>query len=179
MKLLKSARAWKGVYDKIIIISPTFMLQPIWKQISPSGVSVYLEFREEIIMDLMRQQTEDSTRKTLILLDDLGEDILHKAKSVFHKLIANSRHLNISVIHLCQKLTQSPTYCRSNTDCFISFASLATREREALFAEVSLVDKKSFAKMFAGATNEPYSTFCATFKNGKLRFYQNLEHELQ
>jgi hypothetical protein len=157
------------------------MLQPIWGQISPDGVSVYLAFSAEIIENLMAKQTEHRESRVLLLLDDLGEDVLRckVATPVFHKLIANSRHLNISVVWLCQKITQTPTYVRANTDCFISFASLATRERESLYNEVSLTDKKSFAAMFASATQEQYSTFTATFKNGKLSYWQNLEHSIK
>ena len=134
VKLLKSKRGWKGVYDKVVIISPTFPLQPIWGQISPAGVNVHLAFTTEIIEDLMKQQTENRDRKVLLLLDDLGEDVHHskEAKPVFHKLVANSRHLNISLVWLCQRNTQAPTFVRSNTDCYISFASLSARERSTL-----------------------------------------------
>ena len=117
----------------------------------------------------------------LLILDDLGEDVLRckTATPVFHKLIANSRHLNISIVWLAQKITQVPTYARANADCFISFASLATRERDALFNEVSMTDKKTFASMFADATMDQYGTFAATFKDGQLKFYKNLETEIK
>ena len=68
---------------------------------------------------------------------------------------------------------------RANADMFISFASLATRERDALFNEVSMTDKRSFAAMFANATMDQYSTFGATFKDGQLKFYKNLETEIK
>jgi len=181
VKLLKSNRAWCNVYDNVIIISPTFLLQSaVWGQISPDGVTVHLSFSTEVILDLMQRQTENREPRVLLILDDLGEDVLRckTATPVFHKLIANSRHLNISIVWLAQKITQVPTYARANADCFISFASLATRERDALFNEVSMTDKKSFASMFANATMDQYSTFAATFKDGQLKFYKNLEDEI-
>ena len=127
------------------------------------------------------KQTQNRKPRVLLILDDLGEDVLRckSATPVFHKLIANSRHLNISIVWLCQKITQSPTYARANSDVFISFASLSTRERDALFNEVSMTDKKSFAAMFADATMDQYSTFAATFKDGQLRFYKKLEIEIK
>jgi hypothetical protein len=157
------------------------MLQPVWGQISPDGVSVYLAFNVEIIETLMQQQTVNRVQRVLLLLDDLGEDVCRSkdATAVFHKMIANSRHLNISIVWLAQKITQVPTYARANADCFISFASLATRERDALFNEVSMTDKKTFAAMFADATRDQYSTIAATFKDGQLRFYKNLEEEIK
>jgi serine kinase of HPr protein (carbohydrate metabolism regulator) len=177
IKLLKSPRGWRNVYDKVIIISPTFMLQPIWGQLSPKGITVHLEFQAETIIELMAAQTETRDRRVLLLLDDLGEDVCRSkdATAVFHKMIANSRHLSISIVWLAQKITQIPTYARANADSFISFASLATRERDALFNEVSMVDKRTFADMFVEATTDQYSTFAATFKAGQLHYFKDLE----
>lgn len=129
----------------------------------------------------MTDQTADKSNTVLLILDDCGNDIVQEktAKDIFHKMIANSRHLNISIVWLCQKITQAPTYARANTDCFISFASLATRERDALYNEVSMTDKKSFQAMFSDATGDQYSTFAATFKNGSLHYYKNLTVELK
>ena len=84
----------------------------------------------------------------------------------------------ISIVWLCQKLTQCPCWARSQCDCFISFASLATRERDAMFNEVSMTDKKEFARMFREACSEQYSTFAATFKDGALHYYKNLDEEI-
>ena len=169
------------MYDKVIIISPTFMLQPIWGQLSPTGISVHLEFKAETIIELMTAQTENRDRRVLLLLDDLGEDVCRSkdATAVFHRMIANSRHLSISIVWLAQKISQVPCYARTNADSFISFASLATRERDALFNEVSMVDRKTFAAMFVQATTDQYSTFAATFKQGQLCYYTNLEEEIK
>jgi uncharacterized C2H2 Zn-finger protein len=177
IKLLKSPRAWLGVYDSIKIISPTFPLQPVWGAISPEGVTVHLQFSVDVITELMEKQTADRSKSVLLILDDLGEDV-HRcpgAKAVFHKLIANSRHLNISIVWLCQKLTQSPTYARTNCDNFITFSSLATRERDCLFHEVAMTDKRSFNKLMTDCTAEAYSTLSCTFRDGQLKYYKNLE----
>ena len=180
VKLLCSEHGFKGIYDQIIIISPTFMLQPIWARISPDGINVYLEFNPQVLQNLMNEQTANRTKKILLILDDLGEDIVRSKEGapIFHKLIANSRHLNISIICLHQKLTQAPTYLRANADVFITFASLSTRERDALYNEISVTDRKTFSRIFATATEEQYSTFAASFKDGKLRYYKNLESEI-
>jgi hypothetical protein len=179
LQLLRSERAWKGVYDEIIIISPTFLLQPIWTSISSTGITVHLGFTEQIISDLMIKQ-EKNQQRVLLILDDLGEDVHHckEAKATFHKLIANSRHLHISIVWLCQKLTQSPTFFRANTDVFVSFASLSTRETECLYNEISICDKKRFHQMFRDCTESQYSFFAATFQNGKLEYFKNLKHKI-
>ena len=148
--------------------------------LSPIGISVHTTFNTSIVDTLMASQTENREKRVLLLLDDLGEDVHHskEAKPIFHKLVANSRHLNISLLWLCQRITQAPTFVRSNTDCFISFASLSTREREALYNEVSMTDKRTFADMFSRATQDQYSTFCAVFKGGKLNYYKDLDEPI-
>ena len=47
-----------------------------------------------------------------------------------------------------------------------------------MFNEVSMTDKKEFARMFREACSEQYSTFAATFKDGALHYYKNLDEEI-
>ena len=63
------------------------------------------------------------------------------------------------------------------TCSLINFASLSTRERDALYNEISVTDRKTFSRIFATAT-EQYTTFAASFKDEKLRYYKNLESEI-
>ena len=179
VKLLRSV--WKGIYDSVVVISPTFLLQQnVWSQIKPEGIRVYLQFRHDTIENLLTEQTQNRN-KLLLLIDDVGEDVLRDVatRPLMHKLIANSRHLRTSIVWLAQKLTQIPTYARANTDVFINFASLSTRERQALYDEVSICSLPAFTKMFNESTKEPYSTFCASFQNGKLEYYVNLEKKIE
>ena len=177
IKLLKDIDAFRGQYEEIIIVSPTFKLQPVWKQLSPEGITVYESFSDAVLETIYKEQ--QSNVNTLLILDDNGDDLRKVSPSIFNKLISNSRHLNLSIIALLQKITQSPTILRSNTDCFIVFSACSERERLALFAEIGTMSKKEFEIIFNDSTNEQYSCFVSSIQDGKIRFYKNFKHEIK
>ena len=142
IKLLKDVDGFRGQYQEIVNVSPTFKLQPVWKQLSPEGITVYETFSDSVLAKIHKEQ--QSNVNTLLILDDNGDDLRKVSPSVFNKLISNSRHLNCSIIALLQKLTQAPTILRANTDCFIVFSACSERERLALFAEIGTMSKKEF-----------------------------------
>ena len=158
---------WCGVFHDIVIVSPTFQaqFQGLWSKLSPNGITVHESITDELIEKLLRQ-TAGATRDTLLILDDLGQDLRNIKQSVLNKLVSNSRHYRLSIICLHQKLTQSPTIFRANADCFISFASCSYLEREALWREISTVDKKTFNRMFASATRQAHSFMVSTIDKG-------------
>jgi hypothetical protein len=177
IKLLKDKDGFRGQYEEIVIVSPTFKLQPVWKQLSPEGITVYESFSDSVLEKIYKDQQPGVS--TLLILDDNGDDLRKVSPSVFNKLISNSRHLNCSIICLLQKLSQSPTILRSNTDVFIVFSACSIRERDALHSEIGTVDKKTFEKMFNECTSEQYSCFVASIINGQIRFYKNFQHEIR
>jgi hypothetical protein len=177
IKLLKDKDGYKNQYEEIIIVSPTFKLQPVWKQLSPEGISIFESFSDAVLEKIYKEQ--QSNVNTLLILDDNGDDLRKVSPSIFNKLISNSRHLNCSIIALLQKLSQAPTILRSNADVFIVFSACSVRERDALHSEIGTVDKKTFEKMFNECTSEQYSAFVASIINGQIRFHKNFKEEIK
>ena len=145
----------------------------------PEGVTVHLEWSNGIIEQLMARQTADKSRSVLLILDDNGEDIRRDRDSqkTFNMLVSNSRHLSISIVFLAQRVTQIPTFMRAQTDCFMVFGSVSTRERESLYNEVSVLDKPDFKRMFSAATTGEHGFFVASFQRGTLKYYKSCETE--
>ena len=126
---------WKSVYDDVIIVSPTFKLQnSAWGKIdTTSGFKIYYNFDETTLVEIYNDALENPTkRKKLLILDDNGQDIKKIRQGTFNKLISNSRHMNLSMVVLLQKLTQSPTILRSNADTFCMFSAFARFESETV-----------------------------------------------
>ena len=174
-KLLCSWTGWRGVYDEIIFVSPTFKSQfdGLWSKIDPAGVTVHERIDEQFIENLLQEQST-STKNSLLILDDCGEDLRKVSPSTVNKLVSNSRHYKLSIICLHQKLTQSPTIMRANADSVVSFAACSYLERDCLWREVSTVDKKEFLRIFNQATTEKHSFLVSTIdKGGRLRFYES------
>jgi energy-coupling factor transporter ATP-binding protein EcfA2 len=170
-KLLKTV--YLGVYEKIIFVSPTFEAQlSLWGTLDPAGISVFSSLTNEFLTNLLAQQMKTRT-KTLLILDDNGEDFKKVAPSIVNKLVSNSRHINLSIIGLFQKLTQAPTILRGNADCIIAFAASSYLERDCLWREISVVDKKEFQRIFNTATeNNDHGFLCSSIgRDGSLKFY--------
>ena len=172
---------WKGVYDDIIIVSPTFKLQnSAWGKIdTSSGFKIYDNFDEKTLVGIYNNALENPTRKKLLILDDNGEDIKKIRQNIFNKLVSNSRHMNLSMVVLLQKLTQAPCILRSNADTFACFSACSIRERDALFNEIGTLDKKEFAKHFNHCTAMPHCAFVASVQEGRIRFYDNFSTEIK
>jgi hypothetical protein len=119
--------SWRFQYDRIIFVSPTFRSQydSLWHKLSPEGIQVHEFIDESVIQNLMDKLSNDKKRPrpaTLLVLDDLGEEFRKFCPRVVNMLVSNSRHFNLSVVCLHQRLTQSPPIVRANADCIIAFS---------------------------------------------------------
>jgi hypothetical protein len=161
-----------GVFEEIIIISPTFRLQydKLWSQLSPEGITVHEQLNDELLNAIFRAQNPRTN--SLIIFDDNGADIRKVDQTVFNKLISNSRHTQTSMMFLSQRVSQNAPIIRSQTDIWIVFAASSYMEREIMYREVSVVDRKTFQQMFSSATETPHSYLVSCIDvGGRMRFY--------
>jgi hypothetical protein len=161
----------------VIIVSPTFHLQKVWNTIAKEGVTVYNEFSTEILEKIYTAKQSKTHIQTLLILDDNGDDLKRINQPIFQKMVSNSRHLNLSMVVLLQKITQAPTHLRSNSDSYVVFSACSTREIDQLYAEIGILDKQRFQILFRDAVQNQYSCFVGSMIDGKLRFYKNFEVE--
>lgn len=161
------------MYDKVVLISPTIENQAAWEKIDLSDVEVYEEINDTILNALLKERSENyKDSKMLVVCDDLGEDLRRCDIKILNKLISNSRHLQLSMVFLHQKVTQCHPCVRVNADTIIIFSSSSYQERECLWKEVSSVEKREFNKIMNQATSEPYGyLMCSTGKDGKMYMY--------
>lgn len=174
VRLLKTV--WCGIYDEIIICSTTFQAQynKLWSQISPEGISVYPELNDSFIDYVLNRVSRQTNTNTLLILDDNGEQMRKCNPQHVNLLVSNSRHYNLSICSLNQKLSQLPTIFRANVSTFLSFPACSWLEREALWKEVSCVDRKTFRRIFDMATTQKHTFLCSTIdKGGRLRFFHS------
>ena len=172
LKLLTTC--WRYRYREIIFISPTFAAQfdGLWSKLDPSGITVHKELSEELINKIMKK-VENAAHNTMLILDDCGEELKKMPQRTINLLVSNSRHYKLSIVCLHQKLTQSPTIIRTNTDCVIAFAACSYQQLQALWEMVSTTDRRSFVKMFAETTKDNHSFMVSIItKGGKLKFYE-------
>lgn len=171
MDLLKNE--WAQRYDRLVIFSPTIAHQTVWEGIDLSDVETFSSVTNAHLQGICAEREANyATTSLLVVFDDMGEDLRHVDQSLLNKAVSNSRHLKLSMVFLNQKLTQSPTVVRTNADTFLIFSSSSFCELDALWREVSCVDRKQFSALMRQATSDDYGCLvCSTSKEGRLCFY--------
>lgn len=176
--LLRDPRGFKKKFHKIIFISPTFATQydSLWKCLDPEGITVYEEVSDRLLDSILLEQKKNP-EPTLLVMDDIADALRTQVdQNTLNLLIANSRHLQLSICVLSQKLTMLPTLLRSQTDTYIMYAACSYIEVEALAREVSTMPKKEFLEFFHTATAAPYAFLCiGVYKGGKVELHPNFE----
>lgn len=177
--LLLDPQGYNKKYDRIIFISPTFRTQyeGLWKALDPKGITVYEEVSETLLTQIIEQQF-GTDKNCLVVFDDCGENLKHLPQEALNLFISNSRHLHLSVVFLNQRFIQIPTIVRANTDCFIVFSACSQTELDALYREVSIVDKKKFMQLFRSVTDKPYAYLCISVIAGKISFFANCKEPI-
>jgi hypothetical protein len=179
VSLLKDSRGLKFLYDRIIIFSGTFKTQyeKLWSQLSPKGIVVFEDLDETVLTKVYEEQL-GSKESVCIISDDMDTQWGKIDSGLMNKVITNSRHCNLSLCFLVQKMTMVPTIIRSNADCVVAYSTSCHREFEAIYNEFSHCSKKEFHKFFVEATKEPYSFLVCCVQGGKVGMYINWSQKI-
>ena len=172
---------YKGHFDLIVWISPTFQLQQMTLDIPDhTGVIVFPEWRPEIISALyayMSSRNEGDRQgrpkeQCLLVLDDVG--LLAKKGRLSEQLdnIAfTSRHYGISTIEMAQRISLLTTSMRSQLDCLLLFKEQNPQEKVNLFRSFGFCDRKTFFETLDKHTEEKYSYVGIKNDGGRLYFF--------
>ena len=179
VSLLKDPKGLKFLYDRIIIFSGTFKTQyeKLWSKLSPKGIVVFEDLDETVLTKVYEEQL-GSQESVCIISDDMDEQWRRLDSGLMNRVITNSRHCNLSLIFLVQKLTQLPTTLRSNSDCVVAYATSCHREFTALHNEFSHCGSRQFHQFFVEATKEPYSFLVCCVQGGKVGMYINWSQKI-
>jgi Poxvirus A32 protein len=175
--LLRDPRGYKKKYTRVLFVSPTFRAQfdSLWKALDPEGIQVYEDVSNRLLETIVQEQTEDPA-PTLLIFDDIADALKSQVdQSTLNRLVANSRHLGLSIVVLSQKVTMLPTVLRSQVDCWICYSACSYIELEALHREMSVLPRKEFLATFREATKAPYSFLCVSIVNGKIELNSNFQ----
>jgi hypothetical protein len=181
-RLLLTPKAFKGKFDKIILISPTAHLTPQWKVLDTENWDVYNEYNPDIIKDLLAQQSSSSIwrlgrerPKVLVILDDMGNKtrkVRSSETDYIDVLACNGRHLDVSLIQMAQVYTQIVPSVRSNADIIISYAMNSHRDMLALWTECGgTCDYKDFRDQCCKVTNKKYDFLLVKNAGGRLKYH--------
>lgn len=175
---------YKGSFDLIIWISPTFQLQEMCLNIPDhTGLIVFTEWRPEIIDALyiymgqrklmhLADPTNVPKERCLLILDDVGMlGKKGKLSDQLDRIAFNSRHYNISLIEMVQRSTLISTSVRAQVDCLLYFAEQNPQERINILRSFGMCDKNTFFEIFDRYTEEKYSYVGIRNDGGRLYFF--------
>ena len=181
VNLLCDKRGWKGLYDKIHIFSPTFRTQYeiLWKRISSDGVTVHENLSDEALNHIYDSQYANPSIKVLIISDDCDEQWGKSIdQQLVNKIMTNSRHLNLSLVFLSQRLMMLPPSVRSQLDCLCVWDASSYTELDTIHKEFSTLPKKQFMEIFQQVTSQSYHFLCIVVQKGKIKMYDSMIREI-
>lgn len=142
-------QSYRGVFDKIIICSPTLGQGKSTKKDVFADVSADQKFKtftnqhmDEIAKMVEANREEDE--HTVLILDDIGAQLRKSAhaEKALVTLLQNRRHLFCSVFILVQKYKDLPSGIRNNMSHFVSFRPKNQLEHQSICDEVFPFSRK-------------------------------------
>lgn len=166
VRMLLDDKFLKNKFDKLVIISPTFLLDKNWCSISTDGIEVHTSYDDEIVGELIESQKKNGAEEAVcLILDDCVNEQVKKEQ--LEIIATNGRHLNITLIYLTQKITSVSTTVRANFDQILHFYSSSKRERLNLSMDVDIPDE-----IFLYCTKEPYTFLNCINRGGQIQVFK-------
>ncbi len=126
------------------------------------------------------KEEEDTIKKivpqVLLIFDDLGNTPLFRFNGFLDKVCISSRHFNVSMIIITQRISAIPRTLRLNSSYFIIFNSFNYSEIERFAGEyVQKKYKKKLYNLLETIFSEDYNFIFANNKSNKVneRLYKN------
>ena len=183
--------------DELLIVSPTFKLQPTW---DPIRESVYLahdhvETMIDILDSVLIADTEGGHKegtqietKRLLVLDDVSYDrVLNEGnKGILNKLAYATHHLNLSILIIVHKSSNIGAGMKENADWLLLFKTVNNNELDNLYDCFGVTrTKKEFHTLFKKeiwdkiqSGEEAHPFIAVDFTKGGLAYYM-LRERLQ
>ena len=135
-------QSYRGVFDKIYIVSPTLGNKSMAKDefAKLPQDQIYRELTIQALDELSDsfEKNRDDEDNSILILDDVGSQ-LRKSGAIEKKLVQlcqNRRHLFLSVIFIIQKWRDLPTGIRNNLSHAAFFRPKNNPEKEAIMTEL-------------------------------------------
>jgi hypothetical protein len=163
VNLLNRRAFYRKKFDKIIVISSTVAIDPMWAK--AKGIDEAFEgYDDRIITDLIETQKaalekEEEVPNVLLILDDVIDQI-PKLTSALNSLSMRLRHYKVTCWITTQKFNRLPVVLRNQVQFWILFKTAIKNEmeRESIAKEVgAMVSEKTFMKLWDAVGTHNYN----------------------
>lgn len=169
MNLIYNNSFYKGMFDKIIYISPTVHNDATLKHLKEDEdvmkISDDLDELDMILHKIVELKDKDEDEHGLyylIILDDCLGYI--KPKSYVSYLCSRYRHYRLSLIFTSQNFRSIPNIIRTNASFYILFKTTNRKEYKKYIEEFGGLFKK-FDEIYDEATEQPYNFLYIDLRN--------------
>jgi hypothetical protein len=164
-------RYYKPEFDEIYYISPTIMHDKTLEnnvKTDDEIIKIYEEEDLNNIDEVLKHIVDEigkEEKKVLIILDDMIA--YFKNQSYLNKIVALSRHYDVSFIITCQAYMSFPNILRKNASHHIIFRIFNKKDLEAIEDEIG-TNYEDYDEYYKEATKDKYSFLYITQRDPKL-----------
>lgn len=151
-------------FDHIFIVTPNLkslkknIFEDIDEKYKFTKLEDFLSTYEDIIENNNPEDADDDFQpETLVIFDDIGNEIRSGGNTVpFKILVANRRHNHISIINLSQRIKQIDPLVRENLSGFITFFLKTRTDEDFIYKEYTKFEPKYKRFFYDTIFKEPY-----------------------
>jgi len=164
VNLLNRRPFYRKKFDKIIVISSTIAIDPMWAR--AKGIDEAFEgYDDRIITELIESQKaileaeKEEVPNVLLILDDVIDQI-PKLTSALNSLSTRLRHYKVTCWITTQKFNRLPVVLRNQVQYWILFKTAIKNEmeRESIAKEVgAMVSERTFMKLWESVGKHNYN----------------------
>lgn len=163
LSLIANKQLLYRCFDCVLIISPS--LGSVEESTNPLSTLPEDRFFDSLagstmpeILDRVQEKADDG-KKTLLILDDLQAELKEKSVTLWlTKLLANRRHLRLTVFCTLQSYTGCPKICRS---LFVSCVFFTVGQTDVLYIEEEraslIMNRKQWESLVKDSFQEKYN----------------------
>jgi hypothetical protein len=161
-------------FDKVFIFSPS--IKTIQKEIKLPEDQIIDSFDVERLAEIieMQKMSQDNSQ-VLIIFDDMMMDIIKDKTGLFSKLVANRRHLGISLIAISQVFNRIPSKYRKMFSDFILFRTNNKKEISFFGNELTAFSESEFVKIFLELLKNPHDFLMVKSSGQMYKNFNRLE----
>lgn len=180
---------YRRYFDKIIVFSPTWKLDPkMSKSIDLPDDQIYPEYDDELLRGILDAQDQhiqevgkaDADRLLFIFDDMIQSDAFKNRRNAMDKLYFNIRHYNASLIVSAQRYRGVPLNFRVNVSGLALFNIPNQKEIGTIIEENSgTVNKEDFKHIYDYCMRKPFNFMYINFQKHHSKMFNSAFNPLK
>ena len=180
VNLLNRRPFYRKKFDKIVLISSTFLIDPMWKK--AKGIDeAYEEYNDAIVQKIITEQKaslqaerRNDTPNVLLILDDVIDQI-PKNKSALNSLSMRLRHYKVTCWITTQKFNRLPVAFRNQIQYWVLFKTAMKNdlERESIAREVgAFTSEPIFMRLWEAVGSENWNFLVVHIRSSEKKMFR-------